>query len=365
MPSSLLSIESPGDSILQEDLEYIANNSPALNKIKNSTVLVTGATGLIGSQIVKALSCSNRINNTNIKIIPFVRNEKKARNVFGAVLDRDESTLAVGDIINPINIPYDIDYIIHGASVTSSKEFVEHPVGTIKTCLDGTRNILELAKEKQVKGMVYLSSMEVYGVTDCGTSSVTENDYGLIDFLNVRSSYSEGKRMAECMCAAYAHEYKAPVKMARLAQTFGAGVSCEENRVFAQFAKSVINKTDIVLRTKGETVSTYCCTKDAILAVLLLLQDGIPGEAYNVANMSTSLSIKDMANMVADRYKEANIKVILEVCDDISKYGYPKTTRLNINSEKLQNLGWKPTVCLEEMYDRLIESMLNSQNGEV
>ena len=156
-----------------------------------------------------------------------------------------------------------VDYIIHGASATSSKYFVSNPVETIYTALDGTSNILKFATEKKINGMVYLSSLEVYGTPEKDADLITENDYGYIEPLSVRSSYSEGKRMVECLCASYAHEYSVPVKIARLSQTFGPGVAYEDGRVFAEFARCALEQRDIVLHTQGHTVRSYCYTKDA------------------------------------------------------------------------------------------------------
>lgn len=133
---------------------------------------------------------------------------------------------------------------------------VTKPVETICVAVDGTRNILELAKENDVKSVVYISSMEVYGSPDASLPYVSENDYGYVDILNVRSCYPEGKRMCECLCTSYAHEYNLPIKIARLAQTFGAGVSKNETRVFAQFARSLINEEDIILHTKENPLET-------------------------------------------------------------------------------------------------------------
>ena len=155
-------IESSNDSIMQQDLEEIAKDNLPIEKIAGRTVLVTGASGLIGSQIVKALACINRLKNTNIRILAFVRNEEKAKKVFADLLEREDVKLVLGDINSAISIEEDVDYIIHGASATSSKYFVSNPVETIKTAMDGTTNILEFAKEKSIKGMVYLSSLEVY-----------------------------------------------------------------------------------------------------------------------------------------------------------------------------------------------------------
>ena len=197
--------------------------------------------------------------------------------------------------------------------------------------------------------MIYLSSLEVYGKTE--KEDITEKDLGYIDILSVRSSYSEGKRMAETMCISYAKEYNVPVKIARLSQTFGAGVSKEDNRVFAQFAKSVINKENIVLFTKGETKRNYCYTADAICGILTILVKGKTSEAYNVANKNTYISIAEMAKILENE----NTKVIFKI-DNVDR-GYNPTIQICLNSSKLEAIGWSAKVDLPEMFERTIKSM--------
>lgn len=356
----ILMIESPRDYILQEDLENIANSDIPLEKLGNSTILITGATGLVGSQVIKALLCCNRIKNSNFKVLAVVRNLETAKEKFGELANNENLKFVVNDVTNPFDLEDDIDYIIHGASVTNSKQMVTYPVETINTTILGTTNILELAKQKNVKNAIYLSSMEMYGAPNPDLEIVNEKDLGYIDCLNVRSCYSEGKRMAENLCVAYSHEYGVNVCIARLAQTFGAGVGYGESRVFAQFAKSLIEEKDIVLHTTGESYGNYCYTADCVRGLLFLLAYGKSGDAYNIANPNTSIQIKDMAQMIADK-SNGKIKVVFDIPEDALKYGYAPPVKMKLGSAKLQGLGWKPQYNLPEMYDRLIESMVLSK----
>ncbi|MBQ7595845.1 MAG: NAD-dependent epimerase/dehydratase family protein, partial [Clostridia bacterium] len=214
-------MESVNNKVLQNDLEEIVNSEVPFSELDGKTVFVTGATGLIGSQFIKSAACCNRIKGTNIKLVAMVRSLEKAQKVFG---DIPGIEFYKRDITEIIDYDGDVDYIIHAASATSSKFFVEHPVETIKIAIDGTANILEFAAKKAVKSFVYLSSLEVYGTPDKEQTTIKEDYSGYIDPLNVRSSYSEGKRLVECLCCSYASEYNVPVKIARLSQTFGAGV---------------------------------------------------------------------------------------------------------------------------------------------
>ena len=337
-------------SVLEEDLKYIANYSLPYEEMKETTVLVTGATGLIGVSIVRALVAIG-----DIKVIAHVRNREKAEEIYGALLQKNVE-LYVDDITKEINVSEDIDYIFHCASITTSKTMIEKPVETICTSVEGTKNILELAKNKKSKSVIYVSSMEMYGAFNNLNHDVTEKDLGYVDNLKIRSNYPESKRLCENMCIAYMSEYNIPVKIARLAQTFGAGILPGENRVFAQFAKSAIKGEDIVLHTKGMSEGNYCYTRDCITGLLTILLKGKNGEAYNVSNPESHITIADMAYMVADKIAEGTKQVVFDIPSE-NKFGYAADTKMKLNSSKLQALGWKPEIGLEEAYKRMILDM--------
>ncbi len=346
------------DYIMQEDIKTIAGAIEVdWDSLKGKNVLITGATGLIGSQIVMGLLEANSINNLNINVFACVRNTDKAKKVFEKYQNDDKLHFVIYDINESLSIDEPIDYIIHGASITDSRMFVEKPVETIMTIITGTRNMLEFAKQKQVAGMVFLSTMEVYGIPDDTFPGIKETDIGYLNPMEVRSSYPEAKKLVECLCASYAKEYGVPVCVARLTQTFGAGVSYDDNRVFAQFARCVIEKNNIVLRTEGKTVRNYLYTADAVIALLVLLTKGKGGEAYNVANSDIEVSIKEMAEFVIDTFPEAGIKLCFDIAEDAGKLGYAPTFVMRLDTSKLIELGFKPKVSLAEMYRRMIESM--------
>lgn len=335
-------------SVLVEDLKYVASYELPYDELRGRSVLVTGSTGLIGSLLVRSLLAIG-----DIKVVAFVRNEEKARSIFR---ENQNLRFVVGDIAEKIEIDDTVDYIFHCASVTTSKVMIEKPVETLLTSVEGTKNILELAREKNSKSVVYISSMEMYGVFENLSHEVKENDLGYINPLEVRSNYPESKRLCENMCIAYLSEYGVPVKIARLAQTFGAGILPGENRVFAQFARSTMNGENIVLHTKGLSEGNYCYTRDCMTGLLTILLKGNNGDAYNVSNPATHTTIVDMANMVAEKIAGGKIKVIFDIPDN-NTFGYAADTKMKLNSDKLQSLGWKPEVGLEEAYRRMIEDM--------
>ena len=339
--------------ILEEDYLNIANSSD-FNKdeLFGSTVLITGATGLVGMFLAKSLIYMNTACNAGIRLVLPVRNKNKADDLYKDT-DLKDVTFIYGDITEEPKVDGDVDYIIHCASNTTSKYMVSNPVETLHISYEGTRQMLKLAADKNVKSMVYVSSMEVYGSTKEEDNPITEDKLGFINVHNVRSSYSEGKRICELLCSSYASEYGVPVKMARLAQTFGAGVPSSDTRVFAQFARSVINGTDIVLHTKGESVGNYCYTADVVRGILCLLTKGEDGEAYNVVNENTSMMIREVASMVSEEIAEGKIKVIFDIPEQ-NAFGYAPDTKMRLSSKKINELGWKASYDLPDMYRRMI-----------
>ncbi len=338
------------NKIRQNDLEELAQNN-IFDEFDSKSILITGATGLVGSELVLGILCANRLRSLNIKVIALVRNEEKAKKVFEKVLENPNLEIIVQDVNRPLTYEGKVDYIIHTANTTSSKDFVTKPVETIMTIINGTKNMLDYAKKVSAKSFLYLSSLEIYG-TILSETPLKESEYGKLEILSSRNSYSEGKRLAENLCISYSYEYGLNTKIARLAQTFGAGVTKDDNRVFAQFAKSVINKTDIVLHTKGETVRNYCYITDAVSALLTILLKGKDQAAYNVANPNTAISIKDMAGIAAEK---GGVEVKYEI--DNKERGYNPIVKIILDTAELEKLGWEAWIDLDEMFERLILSM--------
>ena len=338
--------------IFAEDINNVATAEfIPWQKLSGKTVLITGATGLIGRTLVYGLHRANKIHGLNVRLLALVRDRVRAEERFRDIISDGMLALVVGNVENMPVISEPIDYIIHGASQTASKEFVNHPVETLQTTLNGTMNLLQLGKEKDIKGFVYLSSMEVYGYPEKG-HKVRENEIGRFEPQNMRNSYPIGKIASENLCCGYAKEYGIPAMSIRLTQTFGAGVNYNDTRVFAYFARCVKEKTNIVFKTKGETERCYLYTTDAATAILTVLLNGKGGEIYNAADESTYCSIAEMAEQVA---KSAGIEVVYDIQDTASN-GFPDTLYMDLDTSELQKLGWCPLggYKLIDMYIRMI-----------
>ena len=314
-------------------------------EISGKRILVTGATGLIGKALIKTLLECEAV------VSAVVRDRQKALAVWG-----DQVTLIEADVTEMPPENRKIDYVIHGAANTSSRMFVEKPVDIIRTNLFGTLHMLEFARANPVKGFVFLSTMEVYGNPD-QDGLIDEKSGCSLDTMAARSSYPESKRMCENLCAAYCAQFQVPVKAVRLAQTFGAGTDYYDPRVFAEFARCVIENRDIILRTAGETKRCYLSVNDAVRAILLVMIRGEISEAYNAANEETYCSITEMAEMVCRECAGGRIRVRYELPVKTEVYGYAPVMKMKLSSEKLRRLGWEPRDALKEIYQELIRDM--------
>lgn len=313
-------------------------------------VLITGATGLIGAALVRKFASEGR------KVVAAVRDVSKATAMFANL---SSIQIVEWDVTRPFNLQLSTSNfqqcsLVHAASETASRAFVEKPVETIASILDGTRNVLEFAKAVQVKSMVFLSTMEVYGLP--GTERVTEVDYGYLDPVQVRSCYPEAKRLAENLCVAYAKEYGVPVKIARLTQTFGEGVRYDDGRVFAEFARAILEKRDLVLKTEGMTARCYCYLGDAVAAIETILDKGENGIPYTVANEATFCTIREMAEQLITAHPESGSKLVFDFSNAESR-GFAPPFRMNLDCSRLRALGWEPEVGLLEMYARMMVGM--------
>lgn len=341
---------------LIKDINEFAEQFELSEFLRNKSFLITGATGLIGSVMIKCLLALNKERNLGIKVVALVRDMGKAKAVFDeefALIDIKQLEL---NNISVDSIGTRIDYIIHLASPTASKFFVEHPVETLRTSIDGTSAVLEYAKEANVEGMVFASSLEVYGTNE-DDRLIDEQFQGYVNPLDVRSSYNMGKRAAECLCHSYAKEYQVPVKIARLTQTTGAGIAEDDNRVIVQFARLASKGEDIIMHTKGESARPYCYTTDAISAILFILLKGNSGEAYNVANEETYISARSMAEYLKSNFNpNINVRIVLN-----DGMGYAPVTKQHLDTSKLKRIGWNAKVGMKEIFTRLIYYLNNTK----
>lgn len=336
------------ESVFERDVKSLATDDSGFwEAIDGKRVLVTGATGLIGGLAAQAILGRNRLFGTGTTVYICVRNVASAAPHTTdkddvEIVEWDAATGAVPDIA-------ELDYILHCAGNTNSALMVKKPIETIRGTVAGTESMLELAERTHAR-MVFVSSMEVYGAG--GPKPLKEDATGSLDTMNVRSSYPAAKVLAETLCASYAAERDVYVSVARLAQTFGAGVAASDSHIYAEIARCCMAGTDITLATDGQKANMYCYTQDAVRALFILLAKGEKGEAYNVANEDTFCSILEMAQMAANRFSRTTAVLAAPPGTKAGKYATPG--KIMLDTTKISNLGWWPRYDLGDMYHRMM-----------
>lgn len=336
--------------IIKEDIEKIIENNE-MEKLKNKTILVTGATGMIGSYFINTFILLNGKYNMNINVIALVRNKSKFKDY---ILNNQNITIIESDVTEKINIDGKIDYIIHAASPASPKIMKDKPFETNAANTVGTYNTLKLAIEKKSLGFLFISSREIYGQPVKGVDIFYENgSLGDIDHLLPRNGYAEGKKAAENMCASAKEEYGLNTKIARLAHTYGPGMSIYDGRVQAEFLKNVIFNENIIMRSEGNSVRTYTYIADAVDALFKILLSS-KEMVYNISSEEDKITIKELAYLLSDLSKNSS-EVIIEIDDENKKGNSPFTLGI-LSSEKIRKeLNWKPFYDVEEGFKRTIE----------
>lgn len=337
------------------DLDIIFGNPIDWEKFRDKRILVTGATGRLGMYIVEALNKADIDWNLNLKIIIMARSKEKVKYVFKESIDLPNITSIVQDISEPISIAGNVDYIFHTAGMASPVEFTSMPVDVLWGHLQGTRNILELAKEKGTKKVIYISTVEIYGEwkSDIG---IKECDMGVLNCSNERACYPEAKRMCETMLASYEAQYGIHYQVARLCHTFGPGISLDDGRAFAQFIKNVVNGENIVLQTDGSAMRTYTYVADAIGAIFLMTTKG-KEHHYNIAKIDNLISIRDLATLIASMDpKHQSMVKFAEKSENKLKY-LPFSLGI-MNVDRIMDLGWRPKVGVQDAFKYTIDSFL-------
>lgn len=336
--------------VLEDDLKTIIAEDLSWEKLKNKTVMITGASGMVGSYMLYVLLMLNDEKHYGIKVDAVMRNVNKLPE---EIRNREDVNVVVADVTKDIPDVGDVDYIIHAASPASPLIMQNQPVETIAANTIGTFKTLELAKEKNAEGYLFISSREIYGQPDEGQEFFYENTYGFVDQLNPRSCYSEGKKAAETMCVCFHEEYGLNTKIARLAHTYGPGMSIYDGRVQADFLKNVYHNEDIVLKSEGTAVRTYTYIADAIAGMYRILLDS-EDIVYNIGNEAGKVSIRDLAEILVSIYPERGLKLVFDIPEGGTKGTAPYTLGI-LSSEKLRKLGWDPKYSVKDGFKRTLE----------
>jgi len=328
------------NKLYQEDIGAVASGSIDWGKLKNKSILITGATGLIGTFLVDLLMYRNSKYDDNIIIYAVNRSKEKALARFKKYFDSPFFISIQKDIQNTFDLDVHIDYIIHGASNTHPLVYATEPINTILLSVLGTKSILDFAVANQVKRTLFLSTVEIYGENRGDVEIFDESYCGYIDCNTLRAGYSEGKRAAESLCQGYIKEKGLDVIIARACRVYGPTMGNDDSKAIAQFIKNVVNEEDITLKSKGEQQYSYCYVADICSALLVLLASGKNGEAYNISdtNNDNNLSLFQITTILSEYTGK---KVIFEIPSLLESAGFSKATKALLDSSKLRSLGWE------------------------
>ena len=328
--------------IFQEDLPW--------GKLSGSNILVTGATGLIGGCLVETLMMNP---HRDYHVYASGRNEERARQRFASFDDDEAFHFIQYDVLRPLDSGVRFDFIIHAASNASPNFFAQKPVEVIKSNIDGVANLMEYGLQHGMQRFLYVSSGEVYGEGD--GREFTEDYSGYVNCATPRACYPSSKRAAETLCVSYAAEYGADVVIARPCHVYGPHFTEQDNRVYAQFIRNVLCGEDIVMKSTGEQYRSWCYVVDCVSALLYILLKGECGEAYNIADAESNISIRELAETIAGI---GGRKVVMDLPDVDEKRGFNPVTKSIFSTEKIESLGWKPYGNYIEGFEKAIKELL-------
>lgn len=339
---------------------YINQINKSLNsilnkeKLFNKTILVTGASGLIGRGIVKALSALNAVNNSCIKIVACGRDEKKLAEIFNECNDKNIVTF-VYDINKAIDAEIQIDYVIHCAAITQSSLFASSPKEVLFDNIIALKNLLDFSAKKQVSRFLFLSSQEVYGQPYNWQKRFREDDLGYLNLSDTRSIYPYTKRLGELMCAAYAKQDNLDYVCIRLGKVFGPDFANGDKRIGADFLQKAALGENLILNTKGNQKISFCYIIDAVTAILSVLTAGNSGETYNAAPCS-AVTVYEFATLCA---QAGNVKA--EVKESKVDLGYSKVSHIVQNFDKIKALGYVPCYTVKSGLQSAISILRNKK----
>lgn len=326
--------------------------------IRDGRVLVTGASGLIGSCLIDLLLLANR-HGRSFDVYALGRDAEKLAKRFANYIDSDRLHFMEQDIRKPLEDDIEYDYIIHGASNADPRSYALYPAETMLINLEGATNVLNYCREHPATKVVMLSTFEVYG--NAGKDVYEESDSGVVDLNMLRSCYPESKRCMEILTRCYVDEYGVKAVIGRLCSIYGPTMAKDDSKAHAQFIRNALQGKDIVLKSKGEQLRTYCYVIDAVRGILCVLDKGVVGEAYNISYEESIVSIAEAAQTVANI---AHAKVVFDLPDDVEKKGFSKPQNCILDNQKLKSLGWKGYYDIRKGLEECLLIMNNKEENE-
>ncbi len=343
-----------------EDVDYVAEMEFPWDKMRNGSILVSGATGLIGSFFVDVIMRKNDSCNLNCKVYALGRNSKAAKGRFGYCWENRLFSFVEHDINSPLDIHQfrDVRYVLHLASNTHPVAYASDPIGTISTNVLGTANMLNLAVCSDVRRFVFASSNEIYGENRGDIDTFTEDYCGYIDCNTLRAGYPESKRCGEALCRAYNAQMGLDVVIPRFTRSYGPTLLKSDTKALSQFIHKALEKENIILKSEGNQYYSYTYVADAVSGLLTVLLKGETCEAYNVSDENGDIRLKDLASVVAGFVGKS---VVFENPDRQESKGYSTVTKSRLNGSKIRNLGWSAKYDIHIGIERTLKVLFDTQ----
>lgn len=326
--------------------------------LKDKTVLITGSKGIIGSGLIRWILFENDHKENNTHIIASSRTPEKIPEYI-----EEKDNINFCKFGEEDKIIQQIDYIIHTAAPTSNKIFKEQPVESLRTIIDGTETVLEVAKKQDKCSLIFLSSEEVYGTPNV-SEPIAESYVGAVDSLNVRNCYPLGKKAAELLCKAYYDEYNLDVKIIRPTVIIGLYQSYDSVKVEAEILRCILENKNLYMKSNGMTKKCVIYTMDALSAIFTVLFFGQAGEVYNATNPDTYETVKGRAYKAFESFNP-NITIEYAEQDTSIMSGYLPQRTLQEDISKICKIGWKPRTSMKEIYSIEIERFQQASNNWV
>lgn len=340
---------------IYNDILSVANAELPWEKMKDKTILITGAGGFIGYYLTMAMLIRNDLYNDNITVVALVRNREKTEKRFGDALKRDDIKVVVQDVCADIDIDVKSDYVIHAASQASAYFFENDPVGTIDANLTGTYKVLEYAKNCDAVTL-FVSSLKVYGTLHTGKNKIEETDIGYLDHTSYKNCYAQGKRASETLCASFNKQYGMSIKIARPSYIYGPS-SLDDDRVWAQFIANIVRNQSILLKSAGAPYRSFCYVTDTATALLKIMLDGRDVYPYNISAEHSNVTIRNFAKAAVEAFPERNLTLLFANKED-EKEPVPSVmgpTPEILDSTRLNDMGWQAKVDLTEGIKRAVK----------